>query len=245
MYTYNKKIFFSDVDATRKMSFGSLMDAMQDCININSESIGRGVAYMMEKKRSWFAISWNIEIRRIPEMFEDVVVKTWPYDFSTSIGYRNVIVTDKAGNDIVCADSMWTLMDMESKHPVRIEEADTKGYDMEPRYPMEKCGRKIKLPTEFETVDTVRVPKADIDYNGHMSNAKYIMLANEYVDASERINRIRVEYKSQARYKEELLIEKACVEIETEEKSEPHIVIKITGKQTQDIKAVVDFRMDA
>ena len=47
MYTYNKKVLFSDVDATRKMSFGSLMDAMQDCVNINSESVGRGIDYML------------------------------------------------------------------------------------------------------------------------------------------------------------------------------------------------------
>ena len=66
---------------------------------------------------------------------------------------------------------------------------------------MEKCGRKIRLPKEFEVVDTVVVPKADIDYNGHMSNAKYILLANEYVEDITCVNRIRVEYKSQARYK--------------------------------------------
>ena len=59
MYTYNKKVLFSDVDATRKMSFGSLMDAMQDCVNINSESVGRGIDYMLEHKRTWFAIGYQ------------------------------------------------------------------------------------------------------------------------------------------------------------------------------------------
>ena len=101
MYTYNKKVLFSDVDATRRMSFGSLMDAMQDCVNINSESVGRGIDYMLEHKRTWFAIGWNIEIRRIPKMFEEISVKTWAYEFATSIGYRNVIVTDENGEDIL------------------------------------------------------------------------------------------------------------------------------------------------
>lgn len=243
MYTYNKKVLFSDVDATGRMSFGSMMDAMQDCININSESIGRGIDYMLEKKRTWFAISWNIEIRRIPKMFEEIIVKTWPYEFATSIGYRNVVVTDKYGKDIVCADSMWTLMDMETKHPVRIGEEDAKGYEIEPRYPMEKCSRKIRLPREFEVVDTVVVPKADIDYNGHMSNAKYILLANEYVEDIMRVNRIRVEYKSQARYKETLVIERAVQETEMEAGMETHVIIKMSGKEAGDVKAVVDYRL--
>ena len=201
MYTYNKKVLFSDVDATRRMSFGSLMDAMQDCVNINSESVGRGIDYMLTHKRTWFAISWNIEIRRIPKMFEEISVKTWAYEFATSIGYRNVIVTDENGEDIVCADSM------------------------------ERCGRKIRLPKEFEVVDSVVVPKADIDYNGHMSNAKYILLANEYVEDITCVNRIRVEYKSQARYKEALVIERAIQEIEAEAGMETHVIIKMSGKE--------------
>ena len=202
MYTYNKKVLFSDVDATRRMSFGSLMDAMQDCVNINSESVGRGIDYMLEHKRTWFAIGWNIEIRRIPKMFEEISVKTWAYEFATSIGYRNVIVTDENGEDIVCADSMWTLMDMETKHPVRIEEEDAKGYEINPRYPMERCGRKIRLPKEFEVVDTVVVPKADIDYNGHMNNTRYAELATDcaskLLKKGNRVKGIKLIFKSEA-----------------------------------------------
>lgn len=240
MYTYKKKVLFSDVDATEHMSLGSLMDAMQDCVNINSESIGRGISYMLEKKRTWFAISWNIEIKRIPGIFEDIVVKTWPYDFATSIGYRNVIIEDQNGEDIVCADSMWTLMDMNTGRPVRIEEEDAKGYDLEERYPMEKLGRKVRLPKEFEDMDTVKVKKADIDYNGHMSNAKYILLAYEYLSREERFDRIRVEYKNQARFGEELRIGRA---VATEETGEQRIVIRISGKEDDSVKAVVDFRL--
>ena len=52
MYTYNKKILFSDIDHNSKMTVGGILDAMQDCVNINSESIGRGIDYMMEKGRT-------------------------------------------------------------------------------------------------------------------------------------------------------------------------------------------------
>ena len=148
---------------------------------------------------------------------------------------------DENGEDIVCADSMWTLMDMETKHPVRIEEEDAKGYEIRPRYPMERCGRKIRLPKEFEVVDTVVVPKADIDYNGHMSNAKYILLANEYLEDITRVSRIRVEYKSQARYRETLVIERAQLENKTDGGTETHVIVKMSGKEAGDVKAVVDY----
>ena len=106
---------------------------------------------------------------------------------------------------------------------------------------MERCGRKIRLPKEFEVVDTVVVPKADIDYNGHMSNAKYILLANEYLEDITRVSRIRVEYKSQARYRETLVIERAQLENKTDGGTETHVIVKMSGKEAGDVKAVVDY----
>lgn len=233
MYTYEKKVLFSDINAASKMSVWSILNSMQDCVNINSESIGRGIDYMLEKKRTWFAISWNIEIKKFPKMFDDITVKTWPYDFSSTMGFRNVIITDSEGNDIVCADSIWTLMDMNTGKPTRIEEEDSKGYDLEEKYPMEPMGRKIKLPAEFKLIDTVIVRKADIDYNGHMSNGQYIQIADEYMPMDSDIERIRVEYKSQAKYKDEL-----DIYMSVEDKRH---VIKIAGKEDDSIKAVVEF----
>ncbi|MBE5933529.1 MAG: hypothetical protein E7263_08935 [Lachnospiraceae bacterium] len=233
MYTYNKKILFSDIDQGAKMSLAGIMNAMQDCVNINSESIGKGIDYLLETKRTWFAINWYIEINRYPKMFEDVVVKTWPYDFSSSMGFRNVIMEDMSGQVIVAADSIWTLVDLDTGRPIRITEDDTKGYDLEDKYSIENPGRKIKLPNEFELIDTVAVKKSDIDYNGHMSNGKYIQLADEYVPVETHPSKIRVEYKSQSKLGEILEVYKACQENRT--------FIKIQGKDDGSVKAVVEL----
>mgnify|MGYP002520582282 CR=1 FL=1 len=235
MNTYTKRILFSDIDCNKRMTVDGIMNAMQDCVNINSESIGRGIDYMLEKRRTWFAISWNIEIRRFPGMLENVDVKTWPYDFSASIGMRNVIMTDESGNDIVVADSMWTLMDMNTGHPTRIEEEDKRGYEIEDRYPMEKLGRKIKLPEKMKEIDMVTVRKSDIDYNGHMSNGKYIQVADEYMETGADIKRIRVEYKGQSRYGEKLIVRRASWD-------NRHI-ISLSGRDAGDIRAVVEFTL--
>lgn len=252
MYKYEKKILFSDIDATSRMSVSGIMNALQDCVNINSESIGRGIAYMQEKKRAWFAISWNIEIKRYPVMFEDVVVKTWPYDFSSSMGYRNVIITDSAGEDIVCADSIWTLMDMTEGRPTKISDGDMRGYDLEPKYPMTSLGRKIKVPDILHDVETVRVHHADIDFNGHMSNARYIQMAAEYLPAGLDIHRIRVEYKNQSQYDENLTIKCAIEAIQTDSVSGEladkndtetleRYVMTFTGVEDSRLKATVEF----
>ncbi|MBE5953699.1 MAG: hypothetical protein E7257_06030 [Lachnospiraceae bacterium] len=233
MYTYSKKILFSDIDQGARMSLAGIMNALQDCVNINSESIGKGIDYLLKTRRTWFAINWYIEINRYPKMFEDVLVKTWPYDFTSSMGYRNVIIEDETGQVIVAADSIWTLVDLDSGRPIRITEEDSAGYDLEEKYSIENPGRKIKLPKEFQLLDTVSVKKSDIDYNGHMSNGKYIQLADEYIPVESHPGKIRVEYKSQSRYGELLEIYKAAEEDKT--------IIKIQGKEDGSVKAVVEL----
>ena len=233
MYTYSKKILFSDIDQGARMSLAGIMNALQDCVNINSESIGKGIDYLLKTRRTWFAINWYIEINRYPKMFEDVLVKTWPYNFTSSMGYRNVIMEDEAGRVIVAADSIWTLVDLDTGRPIRITDEDSSGYDLENKYPVENPGRKIKLPKEFELLDTVAVKKSDIDYNGHMSNGKYIQLADEYIPEESHPGKIRVEYKSQARYGEALEVYKAIESDKT--------IIKIQGKEDGSVKAVVEL----
>lgn len=233
MYTYSKKILFSDIDQGARMSLAGIMNALQDCVNINSESIGKGIDYLLKTRRTWFAINWYIEINRYPKMFEDVLVKTWPYDFTSSMGYRNVIIEDDSGEVIVAADSIWTLVDLDTGRPIRITEEDSSGYDLEEKYPIENPGRKIKLPKEFELLDTVTVKKSDIDYNGHMSNGKYIQLADEYIPVESHPGKIRVEYKSQSRCGEALEVYKAIESDKT--------IIKIQGKEDGSVKAVVEL----
>lgn len=235
MYTYEKKILFSDIDAGATMSVHSILDAMQDCVNVNSESIGRGIDYMLEKKRSWFAISWNIEVRRYPKMFENVIVKTWPYDFSAIMGYRNVIMEDMDGSPILCADSVWSLMDLTTGRPTKITEEDRRGYDLEPRFAMQEVSRKIVVPGDLVTQEPVVVRKTDIDYNGHMSNAEYIRLADEYLPIGVKPRQIRVEYKNQAKYREVL--------IPSVYRAEERVVVCIYGETEKDLKAVVEFTL--
>lgn len=237
MYTYSKQVLFSDINKKQEISLDGMMNVIQDCININSEAIGKGIDYMHNSGRAWFAVGWNIEVKRFPKMLENITVKTWPYDFTPSIGFRNVVISDEEGNDIVCADSFWSIVNRETGRPARIEEVDSAGYELEERYDMPKLGRKIKLPAEFTKVDELKVRRAYIDFNGHMSNSIYISIASEYILEDKAIRRIRVEYKSQS-----LCDEMLSILVSYEQNSEENrYVVKIVGKEDESVKAIVEF----
>lgn len=66
-----------------------------------------------------------------------------------------------------------------------------------------------------------------------MSNGKYIQIADEYMELGANIKRIRVEYKSQAKYKEKLVVKRAI-------EDNRHIII-LAGEDADDTKAVIEF----
>ena len=141
---------------------------------------------------------------------------------------------DAEGKTCVCADSLWSLVDMETGKPIRITEADMEGYVIAPRAEdMTYLPRKIKYEGDFLLADTVHVRRADIDYNGHMTNANYIALACEYIPENFKVNRIRGEYKAQSKYLERL----NCYTCFTEEKC----IVRIVGEADNEEKCVVEF----
>ncbi len=235
MSEITKKVLFSEVDAKLNMNMSGLINSMQDCINKQTEEIDRGSAFLKSHNRAWFTVSWNIEVKRLPKLSEEITVKTWAYGFSVVTGERNVIITDTDGNDIVCADSHWGYMDVESQRPAKITDEDVEGYVMGERYPMEKVSRKIKLPESFDYVEDVWVRKEDLDFNNHMSNGRYIINAYEYVPEG-KVKRISIDYKKQCKYKDKL-----CV---FTNHTDNEYIIKFTGKDDGDDRAVVLFEIE-
>ena len=234
MYELKKRILYSDFDSHGNMLLGRIVTSFQDCINAHSQDIGRGIDYMVKTGRTWFLVAWNIEITRKPRLYEDVTLSTWGYEYKMSLGHRNVTMRDASGSICVAADSLWSLMDMKKGKPIRINEDDMEGYVIAPQFPdMTYLPRKIKYSGTFEACDRVHVRRADIDYNGHMSNANYIELACEYIPEDFPVARIRGEYKAQSKYLEELSCER-CLE-------DGKYIIRIAAAKDGEEKCIVEF----
>ncbi len=229
---FQRQVQFSEVDDKLHMKLDNMLNAMQDCINAQSESIGRGINYMLEKKRTWFVVGWEIELRSYPKLRELINIKTWPTGFSATLGTRNAVIYSEQGEVLVCGESTWAMMDMQANRLSKITMEDVDGYELEDKFPMEYQGRKIKLPKEWQDGKEIWVGKNLLDYNCHMSNGKYIEAAYEYVPAEEQIIKIRAEYKNQSVYREKLQMKIA--------NQEQHYIVLFLGEQGE-TKAVVEF----
>lgn len=199
MYQFDSRVRYSETDERGCLSVTGMINYLQDCSTFQSEDIGLGVSYLKEHHQAWWLSSWQIIIDREPVLGERIVMRTWPYDYKGIYAYRNFTIQDQEGRYLVRANSIWFLFDTQAGRPVRVTEADIKGYGaMEERLSMDYAPRRILIPEEYEKREPVLVAKHHIDTNHHVNNAQYVEIARELLPNDFRIGEIRVEYKTAA-----------------------------------------------
>lgn len=198
MYIYDSRIRYTEVDQNEKLTLESLLDYFQDCSTFHSEDLGVGLDYLMDKHLAWVLNMWQIEILRYPKFGECVEIGTAPYDFKGFIGYRNFLMKTKQGEMLACANTIWTLLDMDTGKPAMPPEEMKNAYVTEEKLDMEYLPRKIKLPESGSPREQIQIARHHLDTNKHVNNGQYVRMALELLPEELEINRLRVEYKAQA-----------------------------------------------
>ncbi len=208
MYTYKSRVRYSETDKSGKLSIEALLNYFQDCSTFQSEDIGFGLTYLMQNKRVWVMTAWQIVVNRYPELCENIIVGTAPYEFRGFIGYRNFVLQTEAGELLACANSVWTLLDTESGRPAKPSREMMDSYILEEKLNMDYASRKIELVGAGIELPPIDVKSHHLDTNNHVNNGQYISMAMDCIAAYETadkgwkndlmIGQLRAEYRKSA-----------------------------------------------
>ena len=198
MYKMDARVRYSECGTDNKMRLPAIINYFQDCTTQNSEEIGVGHDYLVERNRAWILNSWQVEIIRRPQVRESIEVSTWATGFKGVFGPRDFRMKTAEGEELACAHSLWVYIDTESGKPVKPTEEEIAVYEVGDPIAMEEISRKIKVPEGAIKVDTFPVHKYHIDTNAHVNNSKYIELACEALLDEFEVQKLRVEYKKAA-----------------------------------------------
>lgn len=205
MYQFNSRIRYSEVDSSGSLSMESLLDYFQDCSTFHSEDLGVGVAYLSKRHLAWVMSAWQIVADRYPRLGERVVIGTAPYEFKGFFGYRNFLMETEEGERLACANTLWTLMDMENMRPAKPTAEMMEAYVLEEKLAMDYAPRKIALPGDGGVrMESIEIRPHHLDTNQHVNNGQYIRIAMESLPAKylqeqgRTIRQMRAEYKKQA-----------------------------------------------
>lgn len=203
MYEMKREITYSQVRRNLKVDMAELAQFFQDCVLVQSETIGKGVEETKRSQTAWFLSSWQIEVMRYPEFMEKVTVRTWPYNFKSMYGYRNFDVIDEKGETIARANSIWIFMDLKKMRPSKPNPENIDGYVIEPALDMEYAARKINIlgdecKISSENVEPIIVKPSFLDSNDHVNNGRYVKEAMDYLPTDVAFKQMRVDYRKAA-----------------------------------------------
>lgn len=200
MYEYQTRVRYSEIDFLGKLSLPGLIDYFQDCSIFHSEDLGVGIEYLDRQQMFWALSSWQIIINEYPKMGEFVTIGTAPYAFKGFTGYRNFWVKDENQNIIICANSIWSLIDKTKQRPVKPTDEMISTYQLSEKIPMNYVDRHIKMSGKETEFSEMTVKYHNIDTNLHVNNGQYIQIGLDYLEKKEieGIRQLRAEYKMQA-----------------------------------------------
>jgi len=200
MYQFKSKVRFSEVNKDKKLTLAGLTDYLQDTCTFQSEGLGAGMDVLRARNEAWVLSSWEIVVKDMPKVCEEISVGTFPCSFKGFYGHRNFLVTNAQDEEIVLANSLWVYINYETKKPARIPEEIAGRYDEVIEAPIDFAwsDRKIKFEGDGSKMQPVPVHSFFIDTNEHMNNGKYIMVAEAYLPEDFKVERVRAEYRNAA-----------------------------------------------
>lgn len=198
MFSYETTVSYSRTDRNGKVPMHEILNLLQDCSTFHSEDIGRGVSYMKREARAWVLVAYKVIVNR-PIMFgQKITIGTSPSKFSSMFASRQYFIKDENGDYLVQADSLWVLIDIQTRKPLRITEEDSSVYKPEPIFDNIKASRKIRFSSERTKLESFKVLKTYIDSNGHMNNASYLRAAEEFLPTNFPCHEVDIVYNKEA-----------------------------------------------
>lgn len=203
MYEYDFRIGFSQCDVNTKLNITELIDIFQDASTFHSQDLGVGFEYLKKESLAWLINYWELDIERLPDSCDTVTVGTAPYDFKGCFGYRNFWMKNNEGQYIVKANSLWTLMNMETMRPSKASEEILNAYKLDDKLDMNYNSRKVQIP-EGENVtvlskEPIQIQAYHLDGNHHVNNGQYIKMAMSEIDEDITPAGLRTDYRIQAK----------------------------------------------
>jgi acyl-ACP thioesterase len=204
------EIHYYEVDYKKRAFIMTLIDYFNDVSTFQSEKLGIGIDYMIENNMAWILYKWDIDVKEYPRYGDKITVTTEPCAFKKFYGYRKFQVLDSNREVIATANSVWLLIDIKERKPVRVTDHIVRTYGL-----TDKDNEILKIPNikDLEKVDNsveLKIRYSDIDTNGHVNNGKYSAWLIESVPleiiSKYALTNIKLTYKKESKYGEAVKI---------------------------------------
>ena len=131
-------------------------------------------------------IGWSVaEIKRLPRMDEQIIVRNWPGAKKNGMYPRHCGLYSMEGEELAAVCTLWLLVDEETRRMSEDEDALAAAEPVSMPGELKKPKLAVSFPEEYPFMQEHTVVAEEIDRNGHCNNARYLewippLLSEEY-----------------------------------------------------------------
>jgi acyl-ACP thioesterase len=174
---------FGSVDRSDRLSLGAAFGFFQEAAISHAADLGCGLDALAEIKQGWVLSRIAIFMERRPGYEETVLVESWPRGCEKLFAIRDYDMRDPDGRPIVRGRGNWLILDIERRRPLRAREVMEK-------LPLNEGLNALwggGLPALVQRENLVKTGErkaaySDIDYYGHVNNARYVQWIQDITD---------------------------------------------------------------
>ncbi len=197
MYKETRIVQASEIGYHQHIRITDLINIIQDVEGAHIES-HRPLSDAARTDK--FAILLNfryVHIKKWPVYKDMIEMTTSTYETKPFYGYRNTMIDDLKGENIVETYCLGSFVNLEKLSPHRLRKEVLETIPDEPKREMKDFGRRVDLNRNLKEVSeaTVIVQPLHLDYYMHLNNAFYVEFAANQLPLDYAFNTVLCEYR--------------------------------------------------
>ncbi len=206
----------SEADRHGRVKLAAWFDFLQEAAANHATELGVGLAALLRNEQLWVLSRLHLRLAGSPQIGDTITVETYPNGIERLFAKRQFRILDSAGNETGCASSRWLLLGREKLRPAKpdfLQELLPDNSAFPDYFPLSGKHLFRNLVPEFSS--PVRYTMEDV--NGHMNNAQYAGLTQDYLalrsgGAPPRIAELEIQFHAAVRMSDELAVAGECSE---------------------------------
>ncbi len=164
------------------LSLFAILKIFENNANKQADFVNDSVFTSEERKRFWVIMDWHIEIGEYPHYGDEIESSTWMHPLSSPITCTRDFLLYRNGVECAKGISRWILADMNTGRPTKLGKDVTDAYQPEAKHIFTRSKPpKIEIPEQFISETSIRIRRADFDFNNHIHNLTYFDYALEAI----------------------------------------------------------------
>jgi len=189
---------FGAIDRSDRLTLDAVFQFFQEAAICHAENLGVGREDMARTKQAWILSRMSVLVKRRPQYFETIKIRTWPRGWEKLFALRNYEIRDNNDTAVVSSRSAWLVVDMEKRRPLRPQtamEGIPLNEGLESLAPEDNGAAALAERGDLQKVAERKALYTDIDYNGHVNNVRYVQWIEDAIDIQllEKADKMRLD----------------------------------------------------